>query len=115
MYLYITRAATRTSAQAVGQLTYIRPFVADFSPDWLASNVVALTAGAMMLVHVSAAAGGAVAGGWERVCACACVGARIVAPPPPPPTPSHPSPTHPPTPIHALPPTPTRAGGGHHH
>lgn len=39
-------------AQAVGQLTYIRPFVEDFSPEWLAINVVTLTAGAMMLVHV---------------------------------------------------------------
>lgn len=42
-------------AQAVGQLTYLRPFVDDFSPAWLAENTVLLTAGAMILVYVSGA------------------------------------------------------------
>ncbi len=45
-------------AQAVGQLTYLRPFVDDFSPGWLAENTVLLTAGAMILVYVSGARGG---------------------------------------------------------
>ena len=36
----------------MGQLSYIRPYVDDFSPDWLLANVVSLTAGAMVLVHV---------------------------------------------------------------
>lgn len=40
-------------AQAVGQLTYIRPYVDDFSADWLLGSVVTLTAGAMILVHVA--------------------------------------------------------------
>lgn len=40
-------------AQSVGQLTYIRPFVNDFSFDWLVLNSLTLTAGAMILVHVS--------------------------------------------------------------
>ncbi|KAL4445416.1 hypothetical protein ABPG77_011241 [Micractinium sp. CCAP 211/92] len=40
-------------AQAVGQLTYLRPFVDDFSPGWLAENTVLLTAGAMILVYVA--------------------------------------------------------------
>jgi protein transport protein SEC61 subunit alpha len=40
-------------AQAVGQLTYIRPFVDDWSAGWLATNSLTLTAGAMILVHVS--------------------------------------------------------------
>lgn len=40
-------------AQSVGQLTYIRPYVSDFSTDWLITNSVTLTAGAMILVHVS--------------------------------------------------------------
>lgn len=39
--------------QAVGQLTYIRPYVDDFSPDWLASSALVLTAGAVVLVHVA--------------------------------------------------------------
>ena len=39
--------------QSVGQLTYIRPYVSDFSTDWLITNSVTLTAGAMILVHVS--------------------------------------------------------------
>ena len=39
-------------AQSVGQLTYIRPYVADFGFDWLLVNSVSLTAGAMILVHV---------------------------------------------------------------
>lgn len=40
-------------AQSVGQLTYIRPYVTDFGFDWLLVNSVSLTAGAMILVHVS--------------------------------------------------------------
>ena len=40
-------------AQSVGQLTYIRPYVTDFNFDWLLVNSVSLTAGAMILVHVS--------------------------------------------------------------
>ncbi|KAJ9511646.1 pre protein translocase secY subunit [Haematococcus lacustris] len=39
--------------QAVGQLTYIRPFVEDFSPGWLASSACALVAGAMTLVYIA--------------------------------------------------------------
>lgn len=39
--------------QAAGQLTYIRPYVDDWSADWLAGGVVALTAGAMILVYVA--------------------------------------------------------------
>lgn len=38
--------------QAVGQLTYIRPFVADWDVTWLAVNSLTLVAGAMILVHV---------------------------------------------------------------
>ncbi len=41
-------------AQSVGQLTYIRPYVTDFGPEWLLVNSLSLTAGAMVLVHVSA-------------------------------------------------------------
>ena len=40
--------------QAVGQLTYIRPFVADWDATWLAVNSLTLVAGAMILVHVRA-------------------------------------------------------------
>ena len=40
-------------AQAVGQLSYLRPYVDDFSPTWLGINVALLSAGAMILVHVS--------------------------------------------------------------
>lgn len=36
--------------QSVGQLTYIRPFVNDFTPEWLVVNALTLTAGAMILV-----------------------------------------------------------------
>lgn len=39
--------------QATGQLSYIRPYVDGWSVEWLASGVVTLTAGAMMLVHVA--------------------------------------------------------------
>ncbi|CAL5222560.1 g4942 [Coccomyxa viridis] len=39
--------------QAVGQLTYIRPFVADWDVTWLAVNSLTLVAGAMVLVHVA--------------------------------------------------------------
>ena len=38
--------------QAVGQLTYIRPFVPDWDATWLAVNSLTLVAGAMTLVHV---------------------------------------------------------------
>jgi preprotein translocase SecY subunit len=40
-------------AQAVGQLTYIRPYVEDFSPAWLAGSTAALVAGAMALVYTA--------------------------------------------------------------
>lgn len=39
--------------QATGQLTYIRPYVDDWSVDWLAGGVLTLTAGAVILVHVA--------------------------------------------------------------
>eukprot|EP00667_Euglena_gracilis_P004823 EG_transcript_4847 len=39
--------------QAVGQCTYIRPYVDDFSLQWLAQSTGLLTAGAMSLVWVS--------------------------------------------------------------
>lgn len=39
--------------QAVGQLTYIRPFVTDFSVEWLAGSTCALVAGALALVYIA--------------------------------------------------------------
>eukprot|EP00889_Picochlorum_renovo_P001329 jgi/Picre1/28359/NNA_003765.t1 len=39
--------------QSTGQLTYIRPYVDDWSIDWLAGGVLTLTTGAMILVHVA--------------------------------------------------------------
>ncbi|BDA41534.1 Preprotein translocase subunit SECY, chloroplastic [Coccomyxa sp. Obi] len=39
--------------QAVGQLTYIRPFVPEWDATWLAVNSLTLVAGAMVLVHVA--------------------------------------------------------------
>lgn len=39
--------------QSVGQLTYVRPYVDDFSPEWLVGGVLSLTAGAMILVQVA--------------------------------------------------------------
>jgi protein transport protein SEC61 subunit alpha len=39
--------------QATGQLTYIRPYVDDWSVDWLAGGVITLTTGAMIMVHVA--------------------------------------------------------------
>lgn len=39
--------------QSVGQLTYIRPFVADFSTEWLIVNSLTLVAGSMILVWVA--------------------------------------------------------------
>lgn len=39
--------------QAIGQLTYIRPFVDDFSSVWLFGGVVTLTAGAMILIQIA--------------------------------------------------------------
>ena len=41
--------------QAVGQLTYIRPFVPEWDGTWLAVNSLTLVAGAMTLVYVSGA------------------------------------------------------------
>lgn len=40
-------------SQAVGQLFYIRPFVDDFSPAWVAGSSTALVAGAMALVYIA--------------------------------------------------------------
>lgn len=40
-------------AQAVGQLSYLRPYVADFTPFWLFENTVYLTAGAMILIYAA--------------------------------------------------------------
>lgn len=39
--------------QAVGQLTYLKPYVTDFSPEWLAGSTLALVAGAMSLVYIA--------------------------------------------------------------
>lgn len=39
--------------QAVGQLTYIRPYVTDFSPEWLFGSSMSLVAGAMALIYVA--------------------------------------------------------------
>ncbi|KAK9908883.1 hypothetical protein WJX75_004199 [Coccomyxa subellipsoidea] len=39
--------------QAVGQLTYIRPFVPEWDASWLVVNSLTLVAGAMVLVHVA--------------------------------------------------------------
>eukprot|EP01024_Parvocaulis_polyphysoides_P040771 TRINITY_DN37220_c0_g1_i5.p1 TRINITY_DN37220_c0_g1~~TRINITY_DN37220_c0_g1_i5.p1 ORF type:complete len:486 (+),score=64.22 TRINITY_DN37220_c0_g1_i5:83-1540(+) len=39
--------------QAIGQLTFIRPFVDDFSGQWFFESVLTLTAGAMILVQVA--------------------------------------------------------------
>ena len=39
--------------QATGQLSYIRPYVDDWSIDWLAAGVLTLTTGAMIMVHVA--------------------------------------------------------------
>ncbi|KXZ55679.1 hypothetical protein GPECTOR_2g1229 [Gonium pectorale] len=39
--------------QAVGQLFYIRPFVDDFTPGWLAGSSCALVAGALALVYIA--------------------------------------------------------------
>lgn len=38
--------------QSVGQLTYIRPYVNDFSTQWLVINSLTLVAGSMILVWV---------------------------------------------------------------
>lgn len=40
-------------SQSIGQLTYIRPFVEDFNPAWLAGSSCALVAGAMALVYIA--------------------------------------------------------------
>jgi protein transport protein SEC61 subunit alpha len=39
--------------QAIGQLSYIRPFVDDYSADWFVASVLSLVAGAMILVQVA--------------------------------------------------------------
>mmetsp|Transcript_6373 Transcript_6373/g.17644 ORF Transcript_6373/g.17644 Transcript_6373/m.17644 type:complete len:595 (-) Transcript_6373:64-1848(-) len=39
--------------QATGQLSYIRPYVDDWSVDWLVAGVITLTTGAMIMVHVA--------------------------------------------------------------
>jgi preprotein translocase subunit SecY len=44
---------TTKTKQAVGQLTYLRPYVTDFSPEWLAGSALALVAGAMSLVYIA--------------------------------------------------------------
>jgi protein transport protein SEC61 subunit alpha len=38
--------------QSVGQLTYLRNYVDDFSTGWLVTSTLTLTAGAMVLVYV---------------------------------------------------------------
>ena len=48
-----THAHMYVYAQSIGQLTYLRPFVEDFSPAWLAGNSMALVAGAMALVYIA--------------------------------------------------------------
>lgn len=40
-------------AQAAGQLSYVRPFVDDWSPQWALASGASLVAGAMVLVHVA--------------------------------------------------------------
>ena len=57
--------------QAVGQVLYIRPFVDDFSTDYLAAASLTLTAGAMILVFIGDAiselkVAHAFLSGWER-------------------------------------------------
>jgi hypothetical protein len=39
--------------QAVGQLTYIKPYVAGWDGEWLFTGTLALTAGSMILVHLA--------------------------------------------------------------
>ena len=39
--------------QALGQLTYVRPFVTDFNLEWLVGNSLLLTGGAMFLVWIA--------------------------------------------------------------
>ena len=41
--------------QAVGALTFLRPYVADFSANWLIAETAVLVAGTMSLVFVSLA------------------------------------------------------------
>jgi len=47
-----TAALAFAVIQAIGQLSYIRPFVTDFSPLWLAVSTATLTAGSMILIYV---------------------------------------------------------------
>jgi hypothetical protein len=64
--------------QAIGQLTYIRPYVTDFSPEWLFSSSLALVAGALGLIYVAGEAAAAAAAdqqaqqqGWGGMVAAA--------------------------------------------
>eukprot|EP00878_Enallax_costatus_P027408 GHUV01029506.1.p1 GENE.GHUV01029506.1~~GHUV01029506.1.p1 ORF type:complete len:158 (-),score=39.30 GHUV01029506.1:147-620(-) len=41
------------SLQAIGQLTYIRPYVTDFSPEWLFTSSLSLVAGALGLIYIA--------------------------------------------------------------
>jgi hypothetical protein len=50
-------------AQAIGQLTYIRPYVTDFSPEWLFGSSMSLVAGAMALIYVAGAQ-------WQLIVPC---------------------------------------------
>jgi len=40
-------------AQAVGQLTYLRPYVSDFTPEWLFGSATALVAGSLSLIYIA--------------------------------------------------------------
>ncbi|KAF5829197.1 SecY/SEC61-alpha family [Dunaliella salina] len=53
MFIKYALPSLGARVQALGQLTYLRPFVEDFSPVWLASNSMALVAGAMALVYIA--------------------------------------------------------------
>ena len=39
--------------QAVGQLTYLRPYVSDFTPEWLFGSATALVAGSLSLIYIA--------------------------------------------------------------
>ena len=41
------------AAQAAGQLSYVRPYVEDWSPEWAIASGASLVAGAMILVHIA--------------------------------------------------------------
>ena len=40
-------------AQSVGQLSYLKPYVEDFSTQWFIGNTLLLTGGAMALVYIA--------------------------------------------------------------